>query len=212
MDNVAVVETVTPPDSAVIFLHGFGDTVEGITVICKRMAHFLRRTRFLIPQAHVTATGESAWYLPDSMTPNGQPDQEGITQAVVALEALVEEQTKGGIDRTRIIVGGFSQGGSVAALYALNQGIESSKCFLLGSFIPKWSKEYLRRGANGKVMIGHSMGDPIILFPIAEEMEKTFCANGFEVELYRYPGMQHAITEQMQAHLIMFLLKVLGNP
>lgn len=41
----------------------------------------------------------------------GDVDKEGISQAMVYLGSLVSEEVKAGIPTSRIVIGGFSQGG-----------------------------------------------------------------------------------------------------
>ena len=49
---------------------------------------------------------------------SARDDKKGILAAVAQIDAVVETLEKEGIDKSRIVVGGFSQGGAIALLSA----------------------------------------------------------------------------------------------
>jgi predicted esterase len=115
---------------AVIFLHGLGDTANGwasldhmLPSICPRLS--TEKIEYIFPQAPVKGVtlngGEllPAWFdlfdFPIDST--SRDDVIGQLNAVCLLEETVKSvERERGIPASRIVVGGFAQGGSVAML------------------------------------------------------------------------------------------------
>jgi predicted esterase len=55
----------------------------------------------------------------NNLTDSTYDDERGLLASVAAVDALVQAEVDSGIPEGKIIVGGFSQGGAVAALSAL---------------------------------------------------------------------------------------------
>jgi predicted esterase len=128
----------TAPSAAVIFLHGLGDTGEGWRTAATQLAKRLPHVKFLLPTAPSRPVALNrgrvmpAWYdikaLPtgdhdnddddddDGDDDNGQ-DMDGIAASRDTVERLVaQEAAQHGIPRSRVVVGGFSQG-AVVSMY-----------------------------------------------------------------------------------------------
>jgi len=56
----------------------------------------------------------TAWFDLKSLDPSGPEDERGIEKSKLVVDKLVEEEITNGIDPSRIILGGFSQGGALA--------------------------------------------------------------------------------------------------
>jgi predicted esterase len=86
-----------------------------------------------------------------NLTDSAYDDEAGLLASVAAVDQLVQAEVDAGIPENKIVVGGFSQGGAVAALTALtgsralagtvvlsswvvlNHKIEQVSCLRLGS-------------------------------------------------------------------------------
>lgn len=55
-----------------------------------------------------------SWFDLKTLDANGPEDEEGIRKATEGIHALINSEIEAGIDASRIILGGFSQGGALA--------------------------------------------------------------------------------------------------
>ncbi len=76
-----------------------------------------------------------AWFDLFSLDPNGQEDERGIEKSKANILKLIEEEINNGIEASRIVLGGFSQGGALAIYTGLTgkyklAGIIGLSCWL----------------------------------------------------------------------------------
>ena len=77
-----------------------------------------------------------AWFDLKSLDPSGPEDEKGIEKSKAVVDKLIEEEMKNGIEPSRIILGGFSQGGALAIYTTLTNkhklgGLIALSCFML---------------------------------------------------------------------------------
>lgn len=144
--NVVVLEPLeTPPDpsqrSTIIFLHGLGDDGRGTGYGLAQKFQLYKKlpyTKWVLPTAAVDpAVGQRCWYKPHELPSPLKPrverssgdgddevdeaeDEEGILATVAYIDSLVADEVQlGGVDPSRIVVGGFSQGCAVSMIWGL---------------------------------------------------------------------------------------------
>lgn len=107
--------------STCIFMHGLGDSGYGWSDVAELLAKRLPNTKFILPHApnrKVTMNGGvtmRAWYDFYGLSESDPQDQSGIIQSAASVLELASTESKtSGIPRSKIIIGGFSQGGAVA--------------------------------------------------------------------------------------------------
>lgn len=128
--------------AAFIFVHGLGDTAEGVESIARQFqsASKLPYMSWILPNAlenHDLAT--TAWYLPTRLSPyppsrpelEEDEDEEGMMVTVGYLTTLIDDLIVKGIPPHRIVLGGFSQGHAMALL----TGLVSKYAGLLGGLV-----------------------------------------------------------------------------
>ena len=60
-----------------------------------------------------------AWFDLMSLDPSGPEDEKGIEKSSTNLTKIIDEEINNGIDPSRIVIGGFSQGGALAIYMGL---------------------------------------------------------------------------------------------
>ena len=126
---------------AVVFLHGLGDTPSGwssieraLPSLCPSLAGKIKYCFPAAPMTSITINGGMkmpGWFdLYDwPIAVGSKDDEEGLLRSVSQIEEAVEKiQQEEGIPRSKIVVGGFSQGGA-AALLAANRAKETGSSF-----------------------------------------------------------------------------------
>ena len=67
---------------------------------------------------------------------NAAEDEDGMLTSVELIRQLVREEIRSGIDPSRIVLGGFSQGGAMSLLTALTSGFKLAGIVCLSGWLP----------------------------------------------------------------------------
>ena len=77
-----------------------------------------------------------SWFDLKSLSPNGPEDEAGVKSAAEYVNSLIEAEIAGGIDSSRIILGGFSQGGALSLYTAVTTKHRLGGVVALSCWIP----------------------------------------------------------------------------
>ena len=197
------VTTGSEPAGSVIWLHGLGadgHDFEPIVPDLRLPAEL--PLRFVFPHAPVrpvTINGGMAmraWYDIVSLDATGRADADGVRESTALLEALVQREVERGIDPSRIVIAGFSQGGAIAINAALHAENRLAGLMALSTYLALPGE---LKDSNGSrdlpVFMAHGTFDPMIPAhwgrATADALEET----GFNIEWHDYP-MAHAVCPQ----------------
>uniref|UniRef100_A0A2K5JTR2 Acyl-protein thioesterase 1 n=1 Tax=Colobus angolensis palliatus TaxID=336983 RepID=A0A2K5JTR2_COLAP len=165
----AIVPAARKATAAVIFLRGLGDTrpVRPVTL----------NMNMAMP----------SWFGIIGLSPDSQGDESGIKQAAEKIKALIDQEVKNGTPSNGIILGGFSQGGT---LYTGPIG-----------------------GANRDISILQCHGDcdplvPLMFCSLLVEKLKTL-VNPANMTFKTYEGMMHSSCQQEMMDVKLFIDKLL---
>ncbi|KAL7009973.1 hypothetical protein EMMF5_000882 [Cystobasidiomycetes sp. EMM_F5] len=237
---------IDPPEranSALVFLHGFGDrgdspllvfvalpdtlTLESFTGYQNladqiHKAGKLQAMRFVFPTASFRQDeGERAWYPLKSvhMDDDTLGDLEDYREAVHIAEDLIRKQEKAGIPRSRIVLGGFSQGSAVTFLWSiLNQNQPQERIaglVCIAGYVPMRGKfkDIVESDrallADQPLVIIHGQQDSMLPLWVARKGIPVLEELGFEVNWAEVAGMQHNVPGQAIRILCRFLESVL---
>lgn len=209
---------------SVILLHGLGDTGEGWAPVGPQLR--LPHIKFIYPTAptrpitvnmgmrmpgwfditHLDQTG-----LLNMM--KGRPfDPEGVAAAVSHVRTLIEQEVAAGIPLSRIVVGGFSQGGHVAYKAALTHPQPLAGCIALSTWLEPSLKDVPPANLQLPLFVGHGSVDnlipPVIATTTQEVLEGMGCTN---IEFHMYTGMGHSSCPQELQDVRNWLLRVLPD-
>mmetsp|Transcript_19975 Transcript_19975/g.41573 ORF Transcript_19975/g.41573 Transcript_19975/m.41573 type:complete len:333 (-) Transcript_19975:104-1102(-) len=216
--------------AAVIFLHGLGDTPDGWS----KLTEVLPSIRPNLANIDITYVFPPAPYIGVSVNggekmpgwfdvfdwPIGldaKDDPKGLAQSVRSVEKIVKQlEEEEGIHPSRVVIGGFSQGGAVALMAAYNRrkkdAIPFAGCICLSGWLPM--KQYLDidEGAaeSTPLLWAHGQHDKKIVFE-----QQTYGVNklenaGVDVTACTYPvGHETADFEEI-ADMADFLESVLA--
>ncbi|CAH8575733.1 unnamed protein product [Schistosoma turkestanicum] len=213
----AVVASRSKHTATLIFLHGLGDTGHGWSDALKEYVpdYF----KIICPHANsipVTLNGGMcmpSWYDIYALSENAKQDEAGIKEASIELGKFVDAEVKAGVPVGNIVVGGFSQGGSVALYNALTGTLRYGGVVAFSSWLPLHTKfmsspTLLTMPKDVPVFQCHGLEDSTIPFAMGKlthELLKTFQLS--KCELNCYPQLSHSSCEKEMEDLRTFLSK-----
>src|SRR4030095_8846757 len=138
-----VLDPPTPPDAAVIWLHGLGaDGFDFVPIVEELRLPSTLAVRFIFPHARprpVTINNGfvmRAWYDITGLGPGSAEDEVGIRGSADVLRGYIEQENARGIASERIVIAGFSQGGAIALQAALRHPQRLAGVMALSTYLP----------------------------------------------------------------------------
>jgi predicted esterase len=209
--------------ASVIILHGLGDSGEGWRFLSDMLHQHdkFKTVNFIFPNAPVKplsiAGGQevSQWFdIYEMGNPNARQDEDGYWASVARVGNWIDDEILNGIDPSKIVVGGFSQGASLSLgiSAAYDKKLAGILC-LSGFFNMRQGITSRLKDANKSTDIFHGHGDmdPMIRVDLAKSAAKYFKEQGFaNYNLKIYPGMGHSTCEEELTDIADFLIKSLN--
>ncbi|REG81441.1 alpha/beta hydrolase [Marinomonas pollencensis] len=209
-----LLETAENPDAAIIWLHGLGSDGHDFESIVPALGvQPDQKWRFVFPHAPqrpVTVNGGMmmrAWYDIYEMTLERKVDMANIEESCQQIEALVQAQIASGIDASRIVLAGFSQGGVIAYQLALTSQHSFAGVMALSTYLANKSDlpaaEDCNNGAT-PFLIHHGSQDPVVSPSLAIDAKNALNERGFEVEYATY-DMPHSVCPEQVSDISAWL-------
>ena len=213
------VEPPSEPIGSVVWLHGLGADGHDFEPIVPELRLQELPLRFVFPHAPVrpvTINGGMAmraWYDIISLDRNGAQDEDGIRASSGVLDALIEREIERGIDPSKIVVAGFSQGGAIALHTALRATHKLAGLLALSTWLPlshTLQSEVSSQAASLPIFLAHGTQDPMLPIDFGHESRATLESLGFEVEWHEYP-MGHGVCPQEIGDIRSWLMGVFAG-
>ena len=215
-----VLETGPAPDATVIWLHGLGADGHDFEALVPELRLPPRPAlRFVFPHAPfrpVTINGGyvmRAWY-DIAMTENGiEQNRNHILDSEKILQSLIAEQKQGGIPCDRIVLAGFSQGGTVALLTGLRYPEPLAGILSLSAPVPfaaSLMAEIHHANERVPVFMAHGTEDQMIPFSMAESARKIMTAHGLMLTWREY-ATGHAVVADEIRDIAIWLKQVFSK-
>eukprot|EP01082_Thalassiosira_pseudonana_P004539 g4607.t1 g4607 contig15:1383474-1384615(+) len=211
---------INPDKAAVIFLHGLGDSPDGWSKLTEALPNLrpnlaMLDITYVFPPASmvgITVNGGeqmSGWFdvydWPIGL--DAKDDPKGLAMSVKRVDQIVTQlKDEEGIDPSRVIVGGFAQGGAVALMAAYNRRKKDAKpfagCMCLSGWLPM--KDYLdvseETAKATPLYWAHGQYDEKILFEQQVHGVQKLKGVGVDVSAYAFPvGHESANYEEIEA-------------
>ncbi len=206
------IETGSPPQAAVIWLHGLGADGHDFEPIVPEL-RLKQAVRFVFPHAPVQAVTINqgmrmrAWYDIFQFG-GGREDDKGVRASQALIVKLIEEQP---VPPEKIVLAGFSQGGAIALQTALRYPKPLAGVMALSTYLPLAATLAAERNtANAQVPIfmAHGSYDDIIPIQRSRDSKNFLEKLGHRIEWHEYP-MPHSVCGEEVRDISAFLARLL---
>lgn len=197
-----VLDPPTPPDAAVIWLHGLGaDGFDFVPIVEELRLPPTLAVRFIFPHARqrpVTINGGfvmRAWYDITGLGPGSAEDQAGIRESAEVVRGYVEQENARGIASERIVIAGFSQGGAIAFQAALRHPQRLAGVMALSTYLPlrqTLAAEAAPANRDIPILMCHGLRDPMVPATLGTASRDLLQSLGYKIEWKDYP-MEHQV-------------------
>ncbi|KAL2056283.1 hypothetical protein ABVK25_003306 [Lepraria finkii] len=202
-----VVPALKKHTATVIWAHGLGDSGAGWMPIAEnfRRREKFEEVKFVFPNApNIPITvnfGMSmpGWYDITTFSDLAQAhDQPGILKSRDYFNALVKEEIGKGIPSSRIVIGGFSQGGAISLFTGITSPEKLAGIFGLSSYLLLHDKiaDYVSKEESNRdtpIFMGHGDMDPMVKYEWGTDTAKRLKEMGWtNVDFRTYRGLAHS--------------------
>lgn len=201
-----IVPALKKHTATVIWAHGLGDSGAGWMPIAE---NFRRRGKFsecafVFPNApNIPVTVNFGMEMPGwyDITTFGDlaqaHDQPGILKSRDYFTSLIKAEIEKGIPSSRIVLGGFSQGGAISLFTGISCPDKLAGIFGLSSYLLLHNKirDYVKSESANKntpIFMGHGDVDPMVKHEWGLDTSKTLREMGWIVDFRTYKGLAHS--------------------
>jgi len=213
-----VLEPKTQATASIIWLHGLGADGHDFEAIVPELgiADELG-IRFIFPHAPrrpVTLNNGyvmRAWYDIIAIDKSSPQDEAGIRESEGIVHKLIQEQIDLGIDASRIVLAGFSQGGAVVLHTALRYPHQLAGVLALSTYLPLTESLAQEAHASNKttpIWMAHGAFDDVVPIMLAEQSRDFMVSQGYPLEWKQYP-MAHSVCPDEIGDLAAWFKRVL---
>jgi predicted esterase len=147
-------------------------------------------------------------------------DEPGTLKSAHALNALITTEVDGGTPASRILLGGFSQGGAMTVFTGLSTERRLAGLAVLSGYAPvrhtlgKMLSEHAR---SLPIFWGHGKADPVVRYDVGQASKVWLESMGIKsakssgeagLDWHGYEGVQHSTSAQELQDLLGFIKKV----
>ena len=216
--DAVLVEPPAAADAAVVLMHGLGaDGHDFESIVPELRLPASPSIRWVFPHAPVRPVTLNAgyrmraWYDIFGLDRRSREDEPGIRDAARGVLDLVRRERERGIDSSRIVVAGFSQGGALALFAALRWPERLAGVVALSTYLPlATTLEQEGHPANAAVAIfmAHGTYDSVVSPELGRISRDHLRSRGYDVEWHEYP-IPHSMSAAEVIDLRAWLLRVL---
>ena len=217
--DVLEYETGPNPTACIIVLHGLGaDASDFASFVHELKLQAVGPVRYVFPNAPKMAVTINngyvmpAWYDILGADIARREDEKGLRSSQALIDALIARERSRGLQSSRIVLGGFSQGCAMTLMTGLRHPERLGGLIGMSGYLPLAElTEAERHSANQglPVFLAHGRQDPVIPLARAVASRDALLALGHPVEWHEYP-MPHSVCAQEVADLNRWLQGILG--
>ncbi|XP_038205705.1 lysophospholipase-like protein 1 [Arvicola amphibius] len=208
--------------ASLIFLHGSGHSGQGLREWIKTVLNqdlTFQHIKIIYPTApsrpYTPMKGglSNVWFDRFKISTDCPEHLESIDGMRQILTELIDDEVKSGIQKSRILIGGFSMGGCMAMHLAYRNHRDVAGVFALSSFLNKDSaiyKDLLQaEGALPELFQCHGTADELVLHSWGEETNSKLKSLGVNTVFHSLPNLYHDLNRTELERLKSWILRKL---
>ena len=208
LPEITQIETGSNPRYSVIWLHGLGadsSDFEELPTLLKIPEHIA--VRFILPNAphRRISINEGmkmrGWYDLIDINNLDKEYADGLNESIEIVNEIVISEVKKGVDRSAIIVGGFSQGGAVALSYGVRCDDSIGGIVGLSTYLPLGDysvQSFEKNSTKTPIFIAHGEYDPILNLKLSMASRDLLRKNSYKVSWSSYKMAHTICIDEMQ--------------
>eukprot|EP00904_Undaria_pinnatifida_P011588 jgi/Undpi1/755/HiC_scaffold_10.g04219.m1 len=214
---------------AVIFLHGSGDTGQGVRqwLEAASSGKFERSLKELglapvlfptAPETPYTLAGgmpSTVWFDRHKLSPGFPQDRAGVLRSLRQIEEEVRKLEDEGVPSTRVFVGGFSMGGCLALEVLGYQPLATriAGVFSHASFLNNDSAAFeTAADMRTPVYSSHGTADGMVKAAWGRATAERLRGRGLDMSFTEHDGLDHELGEEQIAGLLGWISSVVDRP
>ncbi|GJM13722.1 MAG: carboxylesterase [Pseudohongiella sp.] len=221
MDLLPTIEMESPSggevNASIIWLHGLGaDGSDFAPIVPQLNLPEGVVLRYIFPNAPSIPVSINngfvmpAWYDIKEMDIDRHVDEAQLRESADCVHAFIDREIERGVDSSRIIVAGFSQGGAVSFEAGLSYPKRLAGIMALSTYFATAAIVEVNPIQNGiPLFICHGSMDPVVPEVLGQKSVATLKSLGFEPEYKTYP-MEHSLCPPQIGDIAGWIGRVLG--
>eukprot|EP00927_Polykrikos_kofoidii_P048237 TRINITY_DN42454_c0_g1_i1.p1 TRINITY_DN42454_c0_g1~~TRINITY_DN42454_c0_g1_i1.p1 ORF type:complete len:307 (+),score=36.47 TRINITY_DN42454_c0_g1_i1:73-993(+) len=197
----------------VLWFHGLGDSGNGWRHLARDLEPRLPWLRWSFPDApeqRVTCNGGArmpSWFDLRVIPVMHGEKHDGMDAAVARVHALVADAKREGLPASRIVVGGFSQGGALSLHAGVTCQDELAGICSLSGWVARSTASVSQ--PKTRILMCHGTADRVVPFPVGRRSAELIGRECSNVSFKDYAGLEHSSSPAEIAAVEAFLLSVL---
>lgn len=204
-------------NASIIWLHGLGaDGSDFAPLVPQLGLPDSFGIRFIFPNAPSIPVSINngfvmpAWYDIKEVDIDRHVDEEQLKQSAAGVHALINREIERGVDSSRIIVAGFSQGGAVSYEAGLTYPKPLAGIMALSTYFATATSIKVNPIQNSMpILICHGSMDPVVSEALGLKSAATLKNLGFAPEYNSYP-MEHSLCPQQIMDIAAWMSRILS--
>lgn len=208
-------------DALVVLLHGLGADGPDLEPLGSALMAAVPGARIVLPTAPARPLSIAgglpmrAWFDvgPSDIRRMHASDPAGVAKAEAWLRARLERETRAGIASTRIVVGGFSQGGALAAWFAPRHPQPLGGVIALSTFMAAeapFEAEVHAANRGLPAYVAHGRRDEVVSFGHGSALRDRLAKCGLRVAWHEH-DLGHVIDERVALGAANWLARTLAR-
>ena len=199
------IQTGPTPQASVIWMHGLGaDGNDFVPIVQELELSAAPDIRFVFPHAPMQPVSINngyvmrAWYdvrWGDLEGRSKQADEKGVRACQAAIAQLIDAEAARGVEFSKIVLAGFSQGGAIALQTGLRYPRTLAGVMALSTYLPlaeTFPQEASAENRGTAVFMAHGVQDNVVPYQMGVRSRDILLDKGYRVEWHEYP-MQHSV-------------------
>ena len=204
-------------NASIIWLHGLGaDGSDFAPLVPQLGLPDSFGIRFIFPNAPSIPVSINngfvmpAWYDIKEVDIDRHVDEEQLKQSAAGVHALIDREIERGVDSSRIIVAGFSQGGAVSYEAGLTYPKPLAGIMALSTYFATATSIKVNPIQNSiPILICHGSMDPVVSEALGLKSAATLKNLGLVPEYNSYP-MEHSLCPQQIMDIAAWMSRILS--